>query len=614
MPHSTFETFSRRYVEHAKLAGRRTQCRWHRMLLRVLCASVFAALLSGFWLSSSQSARAVELAETFDRGLVALSNGDGTVRVTWRLLADDSPGISFHVYREAAGEPTRLTSTPLESTTYFVDEQPIAGETNAYFVRPVLAGEEGPPSKTVEVDLTGPSAYVSIPLDGDHTFQKLGIADLDGDGSLDFVIKQPNANIDPYEHYWKPSPDTYKLEAYRSDGEFLWRYDLGWAIERGIWYSPYVVYDLDGDGRAEVAVKTGEGDPRDEDGRVSSGPEYLTILDGATGREVTQVDWPSRDGFGEGLRGYNYASRNQLGVAYLDGKRPYLIVERGTYNLIKVEAYRFTDGELELHWKWDNRDEDRKYWGQGAHWLHAADVDGDGCQEVILGSAVLDDDGTALWSTGLGHPDHCYVGDIDPQRPGLEIYYGIETRRPDGNGMCLVDAATGEILWGYDDFTRHVHSCGMCSDIDARYPGAECYSADTDSEKKFAWAKLWSCQGEVISEENISGFGPRTAYWDADLQRELILGRTIKEWQGEKLPPRLEGSYIATIDALGDWREEIITSVPGELRIYVTDIPAVDRRTTLLADPIYRMDTVMGAMGYYQVPMTSYMLAKEPRP
>lgn len=614
MPHSTPQTFSRRYLEHAKLAGRRTQYPRHGMLLRVLCAVVFAALLSGFWPSSSQSARAVELAETFDRGLVALSNGDGTVRVTWRLLADDSPEISFHVYREAAGEPTRLTSTPLESTTYFVDEQPIAGETNTYFVRPVLAGEEGPASKTAEVDLTGPSAYVAIPLDGDHTFQKLGIADLDGDGRLDFVIKQPNANIDPYEHYWKPSPDTYKLEAYRSDGEFLWRYDLGWAIERGIWYSPYVLYDLDGDGRAEVAVKTGEGDPRDEDGRVSSGPEYLTILDGATGREVTRVDWPSRDDFGEGLRGYNYASRNQLGVAYLDGERPYLIVERGTYNLIKVEAYRFSDGELELHWKWDNRDEDRKYWGQGAHWLHAADVDGDGCQEVILGSAVLDDDGTALWSTGLGHPDHCYVGDIDPQRPGLEIYYGIETRRADGNGMCLVDAATGKILWGYDDFTRHVHSYGMCSDIDARYPGVECYSADTDSEKKFAWSKLWSCQGEVISEENISGFGPRTAYWDADLQRELILGRTIKEWRGEELPPRLEGSYVATIDVLGDWREEIITSVPGELRIYVTDIPAVDRRTTLLADPIYRMDTVMGAMGYYQVPMTSYILAKQPQP
>ena len=103
--------------------------------------------------------------------------------------------------------------------------------------------------------------YISIPLDGDHTFQKVGIADLDGDGRYDFVIKQPNSNIDPYINYWKPSPETYKLEAYRHDGKFLWRHDLGWSIERGIWYSPYIVCDLDGDGRAEVAVKTGEGDP-----------------------------------------------------------------------------------------------------------------------------------------------------------------------------------------------------------------------------------------------------------------------------------------------------------------------------------------------------------------
>ncbi len=97
---------------------------------------------------------------------------------------------------------------------------------------------------------------------GDHTFQKAGIADMDGDGKLDFVLKQPHANVDPHEKYWKPSPGSYKLEAYRHDGKFLWRYDLGWAIEQGIWYSPSVVYDLDGDGRAEVAVKTGAGDKK----------------------------------------------------------------------------------------------------------------------------------------------------------------------------------------------------------------------------------------------------------------------------------------------------------------------------------------------------------------
>ncbi|RMF94988.1 MAG: silent information regulator protein Sir2 [Planctomycetota bacterium] len=564
----------------------------------------FVATVAVFGTGSDQVLSAEDSSrwpETFDRGIVALSDAEG-VRVLWRLLPSDPPDTAFHVFRVEGRETLRLTERPIEDVTYFVDRTAEKGHRYGYFVQPIVGNTKGKPSKKAFVTPTGTTAaYLSIPLKGEYTFQKIGVADLDGDGALDFVIKQPNANIDPYEKYWQPSPDTYKLEAYRSDGTFLWRFDLGWAIERGIWYSPYVVYDLDGDGKAEVAVKTGEGDPRDADGRVQSGPEFLSVLDGQTGKIVAQTDWPPRDVMG----GYNYASRNQLGVAYLDGKNPYLIVERGTYKVIIVRAYRFVGGKLQLAWEWDNRDAGPAYAGQGAHWMHADDVDGDGKQEVVLGSAVLDDDGKELWSTGLGHPDHVYVGEIDPDRPGLEIYYGMETRQRERNGMCLVDAATGKILWGYEGYTRHVHSYGMCSDIDPEHEGAECYSADTDEQKKYAWSRLWSCKGEVISEANIGGFGPRTAYWDADLYRELIIGRTIQKWQGEPIGPKLEGSYVATIDLLGDWREEIITTVPGEIRIYVTDVPAKDRRATWLADPVYRMDTVMATMGYYQVPMTS---------
>ncbi|GAH32871.1 unnamed protein product, partial [marine sediment metagenome] len=256
------------------------------------------------------------------------------------------------------------------------------------------------------------SPFVSVKLEGEHTFQKVGIADLNGDGAYDFVIKQPNANIDPYVKYWKPSPETYKVEAYLSDGTLLWRKDLGWAIEQGIWYSPMVVYDLDGDGKAEVALKTGEGDPRDEDGRVTSGPEWLSILDGMTGEERARVDWPNRELYPS----YNYASRNQLCVAYLDGKTPCVIVERGTYNVIHVVAYEYRDGKLRELWRWHDAEEGGIYRGQGAHSMHAADVDGDGRDEVFLGSCVIDDNGNGLWSTGMGHPDHHYVGDIDPAK------------------------------------------------------------------------------------------------------------------------------------------------------------------------------------------------------
>ena len=579
----------------------------------LLCVS------SGWADQPAASPKKIQIGEELDRALIARPLGDGRVYVGWRLLESDPKDIAFNVYRRTGqAEPAKLNDKPIRETTDFVDATAGAESEHTWLVQAVVDGKDGAIESSCQHATARPNAkrvpYIGIQLGGDHTFQKAGIADLDGDSHYDFVIKRPNANVDPYINYWKPSTDTFKLEAYGHDGGLLWRHDLGWAIERGIWYSPYVVYDLDGDGCAEVAVKTGEGDPRDEDGRVQSGPEYLTLLDGRSGKPITQIDWPSRELFKDTSRPYNYSSRNQLGVAYLDGKTPHLLVERGTYNVIVLVAYRLADGKLEEVWRWDNRNEERNYSGQGAHWLHSADVDADGRQEVIIGSAVIDDDGTALWSTGLGHPDHLYVSDIDPTRPGLEIYYGMETRQKERNGMCLVDAATGEILWGHEGYTRHVHSRGMCSDIDSRHPGSECYSADTDSSKKYAWSRLRTAKGKVISEEDIGGFGTHVVHWDADVQREVLLRGRIFNYEdpsSQNIEPRIEGSVISVIDLMGDWREEIVTSVPGELRIYTTTIPATARRTCLMQDPIYRMDVAHGTMGYHKVPMLSYDVASQ---
>ncbi len=542
--------------------------------------------------------------EQLDRGLVARQTAEG-VYLSWRLLETDAKDIEFHVERgDAGGTARRITEKPITQTTDFLDSTAAPGNTYDYVLR---AGRE---TSSISIVMGGDlKPYTSIPLQADYTFQKAAIADLDGDGKYDFVLKQPGDNVDPYEKYWKRSHTTYKLEAYRHDGTLLWRHDMGWAIEMGIWYSPYVVYDLDGDGKAEVALKAGEGDPREEDGRVRTGAEYLLILDGETGRPITRAPWPTRDGF-ERDKLYNRSSRNQLGVAYLDGEHPSLIVARGTYSIMKVEAHAFDGKTLNRRWRWSNLDLGKDWWGQGAHWMHAADVDADGRDEIVLGSSVLDDNGAPLWSTGLGHPDHSYVGDIDPERPGLEIYYGIESRK-ENNGMCLVDAATGKILWGHQGPTRHVHSYGMCSDIDARHPGSESYSTDTDSQKKAAWARLRSADGEVLSEEMPWGFGPRTVYWDADPQRELLTNRVF-DYGTNNVHIKIEGKVICVVDIVGDWREEIITSVKGELRIYGTTIPAKDRRACLMQDPLYRMDTAVASMGYYQVPMTSYDLASRP--
>jgi hypothetical protein len=546
--------------------------------------------------------------EPLGRGVVALPAGDGHVYVGWRLLRVDVSNVGFNVYRRTPGAPPmKLNDAPLTKTTDFVDKQPRPGVVNEYYVTTVHDGKEDGPSSVARITPTeNASSYLSIKLQGDVTFQKCGIADLNGDGEYDYVIKYPNENIDPCELYWKPSPDTYKIEAYLNDGTFLWRYDLGWAIERGIWYSPMVVYDLDGDGRAEVCLKAGEGDPRDVDGRVQSGPEHLLILDGLTGQEVARAKWPPRDAFNN----YNRASRNQMCVAYLDGKTPCLIVERGTYDVIQVRAYEYRPGKLRELWRWSDEEEGPSYRGQGAHSMHAVDVDGDGRDEVFLGSAVLDDHGVGLWSVGLGHPDHHYVGDIDPDRPGLEVYYGIETRQSK-NGCCLVDAASGKILWGIDTPTRHVHSTGLCADIDPNTPGLECYSSDTDSEKRSERRWLFDAKGNVLRDDLNWGFGLRTLYWDADAQRELVQGDDIIKYRGDGYPDLVRGSIVGVADVLGDWREELIVSAQGELRIYSTTIPAANRRMCLMQDPLYRADVCIQAMGYTQAPMTTHCLSAE---
>ena len=552
------------------------------------------------------------------RGLIAVPTDDGNVYLGWRLLANDPENIAFNIYRHNdSGTKTKINDDPVRYATNYIDENVASGVKVTYTIRPVVNGKEREPTDPCPIvgKNNNGQPYLKIGLQGNYDFQKVGIADLDGKGKYDYVIKQPNVNNDPWYKYWNPSEGTYKLEAYRHDGKHLWTHDLGWAIERGIWYSPYLVYDFNGDGKAEVAVKTGEGDPRNEKGKVVSGQEYLTILDGMTGKIITQADWIPREPFFEinPDHGYNYASRNQLGIAYLDGEHPHLIVERGTYNLMIVKAYRLIDGELDLVWEWDNRNSPDNYWGQGAHWLHSADVDGDGSDEIILGSSVLDNDGTELWSTGLGHPDHCYVGDFDPDNKGLEIYYGIETRKPNGNGMCLVDASTGQILWGIDVPTEHVHGKGLCSDIDPVHPGREFYSAESvpGEGKRLDFAIMHNNKGEIINREVMGGFSPLAVHWDSDNQRELLVDGRVFDYPNNHTHINLQGSVIAIADLFGDWREEIITCLKGEMRIYTSTIPSDDRRNCLMQDHIYRIDVAHAAMGYESVPTTTYDLPFE---
>jgi len=529
--------------------------------------------------------------EKLGRGLTAVERDDGSVFLSWRLLKDDSQDVAFQIKRRNAGssqDASVLTQGGPYVATNFVDRTAVKGQSYVYELS--QAGGAGAPLGQAEVSLTGKGKpYFSIPLNGKYDFQKVGVADLDGDGAYEYVIKQPNFNTDPYQQpgYWKKSTTTYKLEAYRMDGTMLWRYDMGWAIEAGIWYSPWIVYDVDGDGKAEVYCKAGEGDPRDEKGLVQSGPEYLVKIDGQTGQIVAKTDWLSRDGYPE----YNYYCRNFLTVAYLDGKTPSLIMQRGTYNLIKTRAL---DKDLKEIWYWESPREQKKYGGQGAHGLTTADIDDDGNDELVIGSAVLDEQGRGLWTTEMGHPDICYVADIDPDNPGLEIFYGIEPRK-ETDAICVVDARTGKKLWTHKKPTRHVHGQGMAADVLADYPGMEVYAGERDLKQRW----LYSAKGELIKFSEEGTLSPRALWWDSDPQKEVIASGAVRDWDGQTSQQRIEGSVVAVLDCLGDHREEAISCLNGELRIYTTTIPDASRRVCLMQDHQYRMGVVAQTMGYY---------------
>ncbi len=536
--------------------------------------------------------------ENLDRGLVALEREDGSVFLGWRLLDADTEDVAFLITRRSSEAGTNQSALLTKGRPYrltnFVDkslEKGAGGKTYIYELYKYSKNRSRRSERLGEVaiTLTGRAkSYISIPLKGDYDFQKVGISDLDGDGAYEFIIKQPNFNSDPYQKpgYWKPSTTTYKLEAYRLDGTMMWRYDMGWSIEAGIWYSPWIVYDVDANGRAEVYCKAGVGDPRDEKGLVQTGPEYLVKIDGQTGEVVAETAWLSRDGFSD----YNRYCRNFLTVAYLDGRTPSLIMQRGTYNLIKTQAL---DKDFNQIWYWEAPQEPRNYRGQGSHGLVTADVDQDGKDELVIGAAVLDDNGKGLWTLEMGHPDVCYVADIDPDNRGLEVFYGFE-RRQETDGICVVGARSGRKLWAHKKPTRHIHAQGMVGYILADWPGMEVYSGERDYQERW----LYSAKGRLIEFRKKGTLSPRPVWWDADAQKEVVVSRGIRDWGAEAMQ-LIEGRVIAVVDCLGDHREEVITSLKGELRIYTTTIAASDRRVCLMQDHQYRLGVVAQTMGYY---------------
>ncbi len=570
--------------------------------------------------------------EPLGRGVVAIPQEGGQVFVGWRLLGTDPDDIAFNVYRSTGGAaPVKLNPEPLETATNFVDRGANSKEALSYFVRPVQGGREGDASTPFRLPAGAPARpYISIPLQTlpGHTPNDASVGDLDGDGEYEIILKQEMRGRDNSQ---AGTTGETKLEAYTLDGRFLWRINLGKNIREGAHYTQFMVYDLDGDGKAEVVCKTADGtvdgkgtpigdanaDHRNASGFILEGPEFLTVFEGATGKALATTDYiPPRGRVADwGDNRGNRVDRFLAAVAYLDGSRPSVVMCRGYYTRTVLAAWNWRDGSLSHIWTFDSDDGtpgNRSYRGQGNHNLRVGDVDGDGKDEIVYGACVIDDNGKGLYTTGLGHGDAIHLSDIDPDRPGLEVF-DIHERPRHPNGAEFRDARTGALIWGKPspDVGR-----GVTLDIDPRHRGYEMWASGQGLNG------LWNVKGETISERK-----PRSCnfgvWWDGDLLRELLNANRISKWHW---PDSTETDLVRAencasnnstkstpclcADILGDWREEVIwrTTDGKELRIYTTTIPTEHRLYTLMHDPIYRLSVAYQNVGYNQPTQTGFYL------
>jgi rhamnogalacturonan endolyase len=606
-----------------------------------------AALAILATISATPSLGAPRVMERLDRGVVAAPAKDGGVLVSWRLLATDAAKTGFDVYRGGR----KLNAAPITDSTNYVDR---AGGAGDYSVR--VTGKPAEAGATAAVLTRG---YLSIPLQKPQGGVSLGgeaytysandtsVGDLDGDGDYEIVVKWDPSNAQDNS---RPGyTGNVIFDAYTLEGKRLWRIDMGHNVRAGAHYTQFLVYDFDGDGRAEFVARTSDGavdgqggvigdaaaDWRSKDaadqngrflGRIMKGPEYLTVFDGLTGKALASAPYvPARDPSGNdptgeqmtatwGDNNANRADRFLAGVAYLDGVHPSIVMARGYYTRTTLAAWDWRGGKLTERWLFDSAQPGLEaYSGQGNHQLSVADVDGDGRDEIVYGSMAVDDNGKGLWTSGLFHGDAMHVSDLDPTHPGLEKFGVHES--PTKNGgiiMSMLDARTGARLWtvsGEGDNGR-----GVAIDIDPAHPGTETWSSGVPA--------LYSAQGKVIAPTH-----PRqinfAIWWDGDLLRELLDRNEISKWDpatarttalltaegaasnnGTKSNPALSG------DILGDWREELLlrSEDSAELRLYVTPYVTTHRLTTLMQDPQYRLAIAWQNVAYNQPPHPGFFL------
>ncbi|MBQ9215171.1 MAG: rhamnogalacturonan lyase [Prevotella sp.] len=595
--------------------------------------------------------------EHLNRGVVAIMDR-GKAIISWRTLASDEKGQPFDIYRNGV----RLNQQPLrQGGTFFIDENPLTTDA-VYEVR----GGECHGSFTLKAN--APEGYLPISIqkpadgvtpDGDaftYSANDASVADVDGDGQYEIILKWDPSNAHDNAHDGYTGPTLF--DCYRLDGTLLWRINMGINIRSGAHYVPFIVYDLDGNGKAEFIVRTADGTrdakgkvigdaqadyrhraPADAQsptperewakynkkgrpmtGRILTGPEYITVFNGLTGEAMdTKPYIPERGNLKDW--GDDYANRSDrmlAGVGYLDGEHASAIFCRGYYTRTVIAAWDWDGKELKTHWVFDTNDPEwSSYAGQGNHNLRVADVDGDGCDEITYGSMAVDHDGRGLYNTGMGHGDAIHLMAFDPLSSDLQVWDCHENRR---DGSDFRNARTGEVLFQIPS-KSDVGRC-MAADIDPTNPGVEMWSTDSHGIRNIKGEVLYTAadpddpqhqQHLKLDDRYLSvNFG---IWWDGDLLRELLDHETVSKYDWQKhtiidlvrFPDIVFNNWTKSnpclaADILGDWREEVIARTPdsSELRIFVSPIPTDYRINCLMEDIPYRLSTAAQNVGYNQ--------------